>query len=409
MRLKTRPQLLTMIRYALADMRAEPLISALTALLYCAIIAPVLLLFVAKVGIISAMVDDLARDTRNREVRIRGEYALQADDLDAIAALATSGFMVPEPAFVVRSWRWRTDGDVPGPLVSLDLRTTRSGDPAFLQQGPWPEGFRQAALSEAAAAALGATVGDTLTVTLRRTGERGGLEVQRVSVTVVAIAPATRWIGETVFVSPDLARAIEEYVWSVVDPGPGWPDAVSRPDAPWKSLRIYAQTVRDAPALRDSLEALGYDTRIRTDQIDNLVRLEGGLNSLFSGVLLVSACGFAAATFLMQWVGAARKRRDYALLVLAGFYKWDVALFPIAQTLVACSVGALLSVAALALMLPSLAAFVAAHTDGGALRLPILGPLGVGYLTVCAIGIAGCVGAVMKILHLDSAEVLRSD
>jgi len=409
MRLTFRPQIRTIVRYAVADMWSEPLVSSLTALLYCVIIAPVLLLFVAKIGVISAMVEDLAKDTRNREVRIRGEYALDQQELDALTALDSVGFLVPEPAFVVRSWRWRKEGTEPGPLVTLDLRTTQAEDPAFDPQTRLPEGFEEAALSESAARALEASIGDTIRVTLNRTPKSGRLEAQRISVVVVAIAPATRWVGETVFVSPSLGRAVEEYTWFVADPGPGWPDAVANPDAPWKSIRIYAPTVREAPALRDALVARGYDASIRTDQIDNVLRLETGLNGLFSGVLLVSACGFGAATFLTQWVSAARKRRDYALMILSGFAKWDVVMFPIAQTLIACTIGALLALGALGLMTPMLSGFVAAHTDGGTLHLPIVAPLTVGYAVTCAIGVAGCVGAVMKIANLDIAEALRSD
>ena len=89
------------LRYALIDLVHERRVSLLTVLLQTAFLTPLLLLHILKFGVISAWTDDLSRDTRNREVRLSGEYSLSGQDIAAIAAWDEVGYVVAEPSHLI--------------------------------------------------------------------------------------------------------------------------------------------------------------------------------------------------------------------------------------------------------------------------------------------------------------------
>lgn len=397
------------IGYALRDMAQEKVVTFFSAALFTAMMLPVLLLFIAKFGVVSAMSDRIASNPRSTELTVIGEPSLSPALAAEIAKLSEAGFVALAPRRLTATHRFRKTAPERGSSVEIDLLPTKKGDPVFDPDMPSPTGFDEIALSEAAAKALGAVQGDQVAVTLARTRSDGKREVQRPAFTVVAIASRTRWPRLTVFVSEKLGKAIEEYMEFEVDPKPGWPDALAAPDAAWATARIYARTIREAPTLSAALARMGITTDVREGDIDDLLRLEKGLDSLFEIVLAVAAFGFASAAFLIQWVGVERKRREIALMMLGGFRRRSLSAFPLTQTLATVLIGAILTVALAAAAHPTLSAFVAVHAEGQSLKYPPFFTLAGLFIAACLIAVIGCLGAMQRLAFINVSEVLRDD
>lgn len=419
----SRPRVMQAVAgYALSDMRADWIVTVLTIALYGLLLTPVLILYVVKSGVIEAWAKDLSQDNRNREVTIIGEYSISLESLDRLRGLANVDYLVPEPTGVIREMRVRQITPERGKREWVKVRTTSPGDPAFPAEAVVPSGFQEVALSVPAAVALGEAAGkpmatgDRVMIEVRRDKKNGGgQERQRPELTVVSIVPENRWSGGGMFISTDLARAIREYRQHEIDPGPDWPDKVHRPDAPWQSIRIYATTVRDAVDLSQSLskftDADGrfLETAVNTDQILNMVQLEDGLSQIFNVIVALSAVGFGATAFLTQWVSVSRKRRDLALMVMTGFRRRDVWIFPMTQAAGATFGGAALSLLALAVASPMIDGFVATYSREGAFELPPPWHLLAAFAVALAIVIVASWAAVQQIRDLDIAASLRSD
>lgn len=402
-------RLATVAGYALVDLLHERRITVLTILIYAVILTPVTLLYAAKEGVVGAWTTELSRDTRNREVRLLGERPVPPAELEAIRGWSETGFAVPEETTFVTTNTWRRVEPMRGEFADLNLRTTEPGDPVFGARVPVPTGLGEIALSHEAAERLGAGRSDVVEALLRRRPRSGGVEAARPRFTVVAVLDEALWPDETVFVSPAVARSIRAYLWFELDPDPDFPAGATLPDGPWSSLRIYAPTIEAAPALRDRLQEAGFDTQLRTDQIERLTTLRSGLDALFVAMLAMAVTGFAAAVFLMQWLGVARKRRDYALLITVGFPRREIALMPLVQTAAVVSAGFAVSLVALVLATPGIAAFARRFVQSDAVGTISASAMAGGYAAAILIGALGSAWAVAAIGRLEITRALRSD
>lgn len=331
------------VRYALIDLVHERRVSIMTVLLQAAFLTPLLLLHILKFGVISAWTEDLSRDTRNREVRLSGEYTLSAQDIAAIAAWDEVGYVVAEPSHLITTQPMQRIAPGRGPVADVNIRTSTSGDPALGPDTLAPEGL-DVVFSFRMAQALDVAAGDQVAVVLRRQPQDGATETFRLPLRVAAVLDERVWPEKNGFLDPRAAHDIGDWLEFALDDaeaiGATDPDGQER----WSSMRVYAPTVRLAPALRDRLASAGFDPQVRSDQVNRLVSTEDGLTKLFLILLAMTACSFSATMFLLQWQGVERKKRDIALLVAVGFRRSEIVLFPMIQSLVLGLVGAVAGV-----------------------------------------------------------------
>lgn len=405
-----------LLRYALADMAHNGAATLAAAALFAVVSAPPLLLYAAKHGVLTAWTDELARDVVNREVVIaRGRQDnrwLTPEEIRMIAAWPETGFVTPEASYSVRTNEWaRLDAGAFRPsqsaFATLDMRTSRPGDPVFANAAA-PRGLDEAAFSAAAAARMNLAAGDRAVIKVERmTG--GRIEREFLEMTVVSVLEEARWPAANVFVAPELAYAIRVFQY-----GEGardaFPTAVDPETVSWPTLRVYAPTIHLAPALRDRLRAFGFaETRLRADQIERLQRVEASVNGAFSLILGLSAAGFCATLFLVEWMTSARRTADLALLMVVGHTTRDVAIMRVAQASLTIGAGlgvALLAVAAAAPALDGLARAAAGAPQAGAAPWATLALASVPALLA---GAVGATAATLRARRIDLAAVVRKD
>ena len=394
------------IRFAIADLIHDRLLTVVGIVLLAALIAPPVVLHTLRVGLVETWAQDLAKDIRNREVVIVGENRITQDDLREIGGWSETGFVVPEPSFFVSTQRARKS-DSRGVAVDLNLRTTAHSDPVMAGVINRALGPFEMILSDRAAERLDVVVGDNLTILLARTPSDATPVREPVALTVVAVLPQQRWAGTDGFVSPQTLLGFREWLTFASDD----PTAVPVIDgAVWQSLRIYAPEVAGATALRDKLDQFGLETRLMTDQVDRILKLETGLRQVFSIVLILSATAFVITAFLLQWLSVVRKKRDFALMSVIGMTPADLAIFPSFQGGVMTAIACLISVALVFALQGPVETVVQGYlVTPSDVQSPVALPFVMGFLAAIALGAFAGIAAVTTLRPEVLSIALRGD
>jgi putative ABC transport system permease protein len=396
------------VRYALIDLVHERRVSLLTVFLQAAFLTPVLLLHILKFGVISAWTEDLSRDTRNREVRVSGEYALSAEDIAAIAAWDEVGYVVAEPSHLITTQPMRRIVPKRGPVADVNIRTSTAGDPALGPTAPAPKG-RDVVFSFRMAQALEVAAGDQVTVLLRRQPRDAPVETFRLPLRVTAVLDEPVWVEKNAFLDPNTARDIGDWLEFSLSDAEAIGSTSLTGQVRWRSLRVYAPTVRLAPALLGRLAEAGFDPQVRSDQVNRLVSTEDGLSKLFVILLSITACSFAGTMFLLQWQGVERKKRDIALLVAVGFQRSEIVLFPVIQSFVLGLAGTVAGVLLALALAQSLQLTLATQLSLTGIVSPPLWHFAVAGASTVLIGGAASAFAARAIGGLNILDLLRSD
>ena len=381
------PRFRTIAFWAFLDLRGEARLSFLTGVLIAALLTPALVMTIARVSVVEGWTEMLATDPRNREVRVIGEYEVDAPMIAALDADPGVGFYVKETSRFINSVRFQAAA---GRARVSDVRTTRAGDPIL--DGMTPPDDDQVSLTEAAADDLGVTNGDLVTLLLRREPKNRPIETAEIGLVVSGIIPETIWPDSLALLSENRSAGV--MLWSARpgDPRPPLYDPETETETPWKSLRVYAMRVAQAPELQNTLRSapFSFDTQLNSDQVVKLVRLSEGLGALSWTLTLLSATGFA-------------------LMSVAGLSRRDMVAFLVTQSGMLALAGLLLTVLIIAPMQPLIGLLAEAMTPGVPAatidwRLPLTGSL-----MAFAVTLVFSLWATRDIRHLDLPRLLRSD
>ena len=396
----------TVASWAFLDLMSEMRLSILTCVLIAALLTPALVMTIARVSVVEGWTEMLATDPRNREVRVIGEYDIDAPKIAALDADPRVGFYVKETSRFINSVRFQAAA---GRTRVSDVRTTRAGDPIL--NGMNPPDDDQVSLTEAAANDLGVTHGDLVTLLLRREPQDQPIEIAEIALVVSGIIPETTWPDSLALLSETRSAGI--VLWSARpgDPRPPLYDPETETETPWKSLRVYAKQVAQAPELQNNLRSapFSFDTQLNSDQVVKMVSLSEGLGALSWTLTVLSATGFAVAVLLLQRLGVVRKAETLALMSVAGLSRREMVAFLVTQSAMLAVAGLLLTVLIVASMQPLINLLAEALTPGVPAatiewRLPLTGSL-----MALAVTMIFSLWATRDIRHLDMPRLLRSD
>lgn len=329
--------MITTLRLAVADLLHDWRISSCQILALAAVLAPLLVLFGLKSGIVSTLRERLVADPLNLEVQIVGSYRLEPAWFEQMAADGDTGFVVPRTRSLAATLDLMAgDGKA---LEGVELVPSAAGDP--LLHGLAPPSGHDVILSHSAARRLGVATGDGVTGLLSRTlrGERQGV---RVALTVAAVLPEAAFARDGVFAAlPLLVRAEDWRDGNAVD--------FAAPDAPtpgrtFASARLFARGLDAVAPLADRLRGLGLEVRTRAAEIALVKAVDHTLTVIFSVVAGIAMAGTLLSLAASLWANVDRKRRDLALLRLVGFPTLAAVAFPAIQALAVAAAGIVLSI-----------------------------------------------------------------
>jgi putative ABC transport system permease protein len=363
-----------------------------------AVLAPLLVLFGLRTGIVTTMTERLQADPRNLELVIRGNHRFDQRWLDTLTARADVGFAVPRT-------RTLADGRF---LHDIDLIPTTAGDP-LLAGAPTPAGLHDVLVTHTAGAKLGVGPGSRVDgLITRRIDTRA--EAVRVPLTVVAVLPETVIRGDAVFASTALLFATEDYRDGARVPELGADTGIGeRPrERRFANVRLYARGLSDVAPLALQLRGEGLDVVTRAKEIASVQAIGRVLTLIFAVLAAIAAGGYLLSLAASVWATVERKRKEIALLRLIGLRSGPLIGFPVVQALLVAIGGIVVSGALYLIVATAFNRLFAAELAEREFvcRLFVGDALAAALLTV-VLAIAAAVVGGYRATRIDPAERLR--
>ena len=334
----------TVIHLALRDYLHERLLSACAVMGLAAVLAPLLVLFGVKSGIINTMSDRLIQDPRNREISAVGSGRYGADWFSAMRDRPAVAFVIPQTRSIAANMILYNKNSANPRTVVVSLIPTAEGDPLLEQYGRIAAEKNTVVLSEPAARKLNVKEGQGITGQVGRSV--GGVKEQvAVALKIVAVLPLDAFLREAAFVRLELLEATEDYRDGHRSETFGWP-GTARPTRPrvYPSFRLYARSIYDVGTLRGMLLDQGLEVYTQAEDIETVKRLDRSFNLIFSLIAIVAVLGYFASMVSNVLANVNRKSRYLGISSLIGFSTETIIWYPIVQSMATSVLGTVMAV-----------------------------------------------------------------
>ncbi|QXQ18732.1 ABC transporter permease [Pseudomonas tolaasii] len=317
------------------DYRNDAWLSACAVLALVAVVAPLLVLFGLKFGLVSSLTERLETDPATREIIPLGGGRFSHAFVDQLGERADVAFAIPRTRQIAATAQVGT--------LTLEMLPTASGDP-LLSGLPVPKGLDQIVLSHTAAEKLAARPGDWLETVFSRQ-VAGRVEARRTRLQVLAVMPLEAFARDGLFADLNLLEAAEDYRDGRAVPALGWDGEAVGVNEPrvYPAFRLYARNLADVEALRVYFAAQNLLVSTQANTIAQVQSLSRNLSIVFWIIAGLALAGAFAAIFAGALAAVARKRRDLSVLRLLGFSTGGLLLFVVLQALYSAGFAAVLS------------------------------------------------------------------
>jgi putative ABC transport system permease protein len=316
---------------ALQDLWHDRKVSLCIAASLVAVIAPLLLLFGLKHGVVSQLQDELLRDPRNLEVKMLSNGNYDAAWIERLRLRPETGFALGQTRSL------NTQADL---LIGMqrfvegaEIIATEPGDP-LLNLAPLNPVGNQVILSASAAQRLQAKAGDSVQLRALRRLE-GVNERGEMTLTVLAVLDGARFGRAAGFVAPplllDLERFRDGYQVSAFGVATGKPLGNLQPL--YARARVYARDIDQVAPLEHWLNEQHIETSSRLADIDNVKAINHVLGLIFGVIAVAALTGCVASMVGAFLANIDRKRKSLAVLRLLGFKRRSVGGFVVLQAL----------------------------------------------------------------------------
>ncbi|KAA0981506.1 ABC transporter permease [Pseudomonas sp. ANT_J28] len=316
---------------ALQDLWHDRKVSLCIAASLVAVIAPLLLLFGLKHGVVSQLQDELLRDPRNLEVKMLSNGNYDTAWIERLRLRPETGFALGQTRSL------NTQADL---LIGMqrfvegaEIIATEPGDPQ-LNLAPLNPVGNQVILSASAAQRLQAKAGDSVQMRALRRLE-GVNERGEMTLTVLAVLDSARFGRAAGFVAPplllDLERFRDGYQVSEFGVTTGKPQGNLQPL--YARARVYARDIDQVAPLEHWLNEQHIETSSRLADIDNVKAINHVLGLIFGVIAVAALIGCVASMVGAFLANIDRKRKSLAVLRLLGFKRRSVGGFVVLQAL----------------------------------------------------------------------------
>ncbi|WCD77605.1 FtsX-like permease family protein [Pseudomonas sp. TUM22785] len=313
------------------DYRNEARLSACAVLALVAVVAPLLVLFGLKHGLVSTLTERLERDPAVREVIPLGGARYNLDSIAALAARPEVAFVVPRTRQIAATVDLHADGG--SQPLTVEMVPTAEGDP-LVPAEQLPRGSGEVVLSQRAAERLGVKVGDELTAAFGRSVS-GTPEYQRTRVKVKAVLPLEVFQRQALFARLDLLEAVEDYRDGLAVERFGWPgrEAAGTRARVYPGFRLYARDLDAVETLRLHFAEHDQEVATQAEAIAQVRSLSRNLTLVFWIIAGLALAGAFAAMAASTLAAVERKRRELSVLRLLGFSTAALVGFVVLQAL----------------------------------------------------------------------------
>ncbi len=398
----------TVVRLSLSDYYHERLLSACAVLGLAAVLAPLLVLFGVKSGIINTMVDRLIRDPRNREVSAVGSGRYGNEWFSAAAKRPEVAFVIPQTRSIAANIVLYNRNGRQLHRVAVDLIPTSEGDPLLEKWGRVPTDENSVVLSKSAARKLAVAAGQEVVGLVGRS-VGGRKEQVTIKLKVVAVLPIEAFQREAAFVRLGLLEATEDYRDGRGSEAFGWPGQKRPPGARrYASFRLYARSIYDVAALRDILLGQGVEVYTRVEEIELVQSLDRSFTLIFRLIAILAVVGYFASMASNVLANVNRKSRHLGVTRLIGFSTRSIVLFPIVQSMATSLLGTGLAASLYLVAAVLINRLFSQYLSAGeyVCKLSLVHLLVALCLTV-ALSMAASAYAAFRVAKIEPAEVIR--
>jgi putative ABC transport system permease protein len=398
----------TVIRLSLKDYFHERLLSACAVLGLAAVLAPLLLLFGVKSGIINTMADRLIEDPRNREITPVGSGRYGEEWFSAAAKRKDVAFVIPQTRSIAANMvLYNGEGEKPRSVV-VDLIPTGENDPLLEKWGRVPKNEASVVLSNTAARKLNVKEGQEVVGRVGRS-VAGIKEQVSIRLKVVAVLPIEAYPREAAFVRLRLLEATEDYRDGRGTEAFGWPGE-ARPSGPreYPSFRLYARSIYDVTALRDTFFEQGLEVYAKVEEIEVVQSLDRSFTLIFRLIAIVAVFGYFASMASNVLASVNRKSRHLGVTRLIGFSTGNIVWFPIVQSLATSLLGTVTAICFYLVVEVLINHLFSQYLSAGeyVCRLS-LGHLTVAFGFTVAMSMMASAYAAFRVAKIEPSEVIR--
>ncbi|PIB58312.1 ABC transporter permease [Pseudomonas sp. 2822-17] len=317
------------------DYRNDAWLSACSVLALVAVIAPLLVLFGLKFGLVSSLTERLQTDPATREIIPLGGGRFSSVFIEQLGQRSDVAFAVPRTRQIAATAQVGA--------LTLEMLPTAPGDP-LLGAVALPQGLGQIVLSHTASEKLAARPGDLLETRFARQ-IAGRVEEQRTRVQVVGVLPLEAFARDGLFAAPGLLEAAEDYRDGRAVPALGWAgdEVAVTEQRVYPAFRLYARSLGDVEPLRVYFAGQNLLVSTQANTIAQVQSLSRNLSIVFWVIAGLALAGAFAAIFAGALAAVARKRRELSVLRLLGFSTGALLLFVVVQALYSAGFAAVLS------------------------------------------------------------------
>jgi putative ABC transport system permease protein len=373
-----------------------------------AVLAPLLVLFGLKFGLVDTLAQRLVETPRTREIVGVGSQRYEASWFERIAVRPEVAFIIPNTRRIAASFSYLRNPLTEQQVNALQMIPTGPGDPLLARVPAMPARATEVVLAYPTARKLGVEAGARVEARVERRRDNRDESVA-VTLTVVGVAPEAALPRDGVFVPLDLLVATEDYRDGIAVPRFDWPGEPSGSERrEFARFRLYAGSIYQVAALRDALLEEGIEVRTQADEIETMQALDRNLSRVFWLIAVIGVSGFLASLAANLSANVERKRRELSVIRLLGFPTRSIVLFPITQSML---IGTLGAVGAGVIYFPvalTLNAWFASSLRSGELICRLLpGHLLLALLVtlVCSALAAGWAG--FRVARIEPAEGIR--
>lgn len=306
------------------------------------VLAPMMILFGLKFGIVSTMVNELVENPANREIRPIGSGRYDEKWMKRYRQRGDVEFIIPKTRALAASIQLKSK--TAKRILSTELMATAKLDPLLANLSKTPQKIDQIVLSQTAAKKLKLIRGDHVDASLARQF-KGKRERVHLDLEVIDIADASVASRSVAFVHLDLLLATEHFKDGKAVPELNWGgDAVTSELRIYPSFRLYARSIYGVENLVKKLEDEGLRVKAKASEIATVQSIDRNLSVIFWIIACVGAAGFAFSLGASLWANVDRKKKDLSILRLVGFKTGRIVLFPVMQSFYTAILGWLLAV-----------------------------------------------------------------
>jgi putative ABC transport system permease protein len=323
-------QLNNILRLSFRDYSHEWRMSGCFVFALASVLAPMMILFGLKFGIVSSMISGLVENPVNREIRPIGSGRYNEQWVEQFSARSGVEFIIPKTRALAATIQLKSN--TARHILSTEMMATAQGDPLLTGLSSVPTGYSEVILSQSAARKLKVDKGHTIDASLARQF-RGKRERVHLTLTVIEIASETVSSRNIAFVNLDLLLATEQFKDGRAVPELDWlGDTEEFGTRQYPSFRLYAKSIYDVDGLVTALEKEGTRVKANTAEIHTVQSIDQNLSVIFWIIACVGAVGFAFSLGASLWANVDRKKKDLSILRLLGFKSSRIVLFPVVQS-----------------------------------------------------------------------------